>query len=53
MIGVIVNASEMGDALRKQGLEPSTSTPEEFGAFIRNEVAQNMRIARTAGINVE
>jgi tripartite-type tricarboxylate transporter receptor subunit TctC len=53
VIGVIVNASEMGDALRKQGLEPSTSTPEEFGAFIRNEVAQNMRIARAAGINVE
>jgi tripartite-type tricarboxylate transporter receptor subunit TctC len=53
VIGVIVNTSEMSDALRKQGLEPSTSTPEEFGAFIRNEVAQNIRIARTAGINVE
>jgi tripartite-type tricarboxylate transporter receptor subunit TctC len=53
VIGVIVNAPEMGDALRKQGLEPSTSTPEEFGAFIRNEVTQNIRIARAAGINVE
>ncbi|HEV2008663.1 MAG TPA: hypothetical protein VGQ88_08060 [Burkholderiales bacterium] len=49
----IVNTSEMSDALRKQGLEPSTSTPEEFGAFIRNEVAQNIRIARAAGIAVE
>lgn len=53
VIGAIVNTSEMSDALRKQGLEPSTSTPEEFGAFIRNEVAQNIRIARAAGINVE
>jgi tripartite-type tricarboxylate transporter receptor subunit TctC len=53
VIGAIVNTPEMTDALRKQGLEPSTSTPEEFGAFIRNEVAQNIRIAKEAGINVE
>jgi tripartite-type tricarboxylate transporter receptor subunit TctC len=52
-IGAIVNTTEMSDALRKQGLEPATTTPEEFGAFIRNEVAQNIRIAKTAGINVE
>ena len=52
-IGSIVNTPEMSDALRKQGLEPGTSTPEEFGAFIRNEVAQNMHIAKAAGINVE
>jgi len=49
----IVNTPEMADTLRKQGLEPSTSTPEEFGAFIRTEVAQNIRIAKEAGINVE
>ena len=53
MIITIVNAPDMSDALRKQGLEPSTSTPEEFGAFIRNEVAQNIAIAKAAGINVE
>jgi tripartite-type tricarboxylate transporter receptor subunit TctC len=52
-IGAIVNTPEMNDALRRQGLEPATGTPEEFGAFIRNEVAQNIRIAREAGINVE
>jgi tripartite-type tricarboxylate transporter receptor subunit TctC len=49
----IVNTPEMADTLRKQGLEPSPSTPDEFGAFIRNEVAQNIRIAKSAGINVE
>jgi tripartite-type tricarboxylate transporter receptor subunit TctC len=53
VIGAIVNTPEMSDALRKQGLEPSTSTPEEFGAFIRNEVAQNIGIAKAAGIVVE
>ncbi|MDB5808470.1 MAG: tripartite tricarboxylate transporter substrate binding protein [Betaproteobacteria bacterium] len=49
----IVNTADMTDALRKQGLEPSTSTAEDFGAFIRNEVAQNIRIAKSAAINVE
>jgi tripartite-type tricarboxylate transporter receptor subunit TctC len=49
----IVNSPEMADTLRKQGLEPGTSTPDEFGAFIRHEVAQNIRIAKDAGINVE
>ena len=53
VIVAIVNTPEMSDALRKQGLEPGTSTPEEFAAFIRNEVAQNIIIAKTAGINVE
>ena len=53
VIVAIVNTPEMSDALRKQGLEPGTSTPEEFGAFIRNEVAQNIVIAKAAGINVE
>ena len=52
-IVAIVNTPEMADTLRKQGLEPNTSTPEEFGAFIRTEVAQNIRIAKEAGINVE
>jgi tripartite-type tricarboxylate transporter receptor subunit TctC len=49
----ILGTPEMADTLRKQGLEPNSSTPEEFGAFIRTEVAQNIRIAKEAGINVE
>ena len=52
-LGAIVNAPDMADALRKQGLEPATGTPEEFGAFYRNEIAQNIRIARAAGIVLE
>ncbi len=49
----ILAAPDMADSLRKQGLEPNTSTPEEFGAFIRNEIAQNIKIAKSAGIVVE
>lgn len=44
---------EMKDAFNRQGLEPSTSTPEEFGRFIRDEVAQNIRVVKAAGIKVE
>ena len=53
VIAAIVNTPEMSDALRRQGLEPSTNSPEEFGAFLRNEITQNIRIAKAAGINVE
>lgn len=49
----ILAAPEMADGMRKQGLEPSTSTPEEFGAFIRTEIAQNVKIAKSAGITLE
>ena len=49
----IVNTAEMKDAFNRQGLDPATSTPEEFGAFIRNEVAQNIKVVREAGIKVE
>ncbi len=49
----IVNTTEMKDAFNRQGLDPATSTPEEFAAFIRNEVAQNIKVVREAGIKVE
>ena len=35
-----VNTPEMKEAFMKQGLDPATSTPEAFAAFIRDEVAQ-------------
>jgi tripartite-type tricarboxylate transporter receptor subunit TctC len=49
----IVNTPDMKEAFMKQGLDPATSTPEEFGAFIRNEVAQNIKLVKAAGIKVE
>ena len=36
----IVNTPEMKEAFVKQGLDPATTTPENFGAFIQNEVVQ-------------
>jgi tripartite-type tricarboxylate transporter receptor subunit TctC len=49
----IVNTPDMKEAFMKQGLDPATSTPEAFGAFIRDEVAQNVRLVKAAGIKVE
>ncbi len=49
----IVNTPEMKAAFMKQGLDPATSTPDEFGAFIRNEIAQNIKLVKAAGIKVE
>ena len=49
----IVNTPEMKEAFMKQGLDPATNTPEAFGAFIRSEVAQNIKLVKAAGIKVE
>ena len=49
----IVNTPEIRDAYMKQGLDPATSSPEEFGVFIRGEIAQNIRLVKAAGFKVE
>jgi len=54
--GVIVKAvgtPEIRDGFTKLGIEPQTGTPEQFGAFIRNELAQNAKVAKFAGIRIE
>ena len=35
------------------GNEPISSTPEELGSFIRNELAKNARVIKAAGIKAE
>ncbi len=49
----IVSTPEMREAYMKQGLDPAPTTPQEFAAFIRNEVAQNIKLVKAAGIKVE
>ncbi|MCC7079044.1 MAG: tripartite tricarboxylate transporter substrate binding protein [Burkholderiales bacterium] len=41
---------EVKAALFKQGLEPRTSSAQDFGAFIQREIDQNIKLARDAGI---
>ena len=49
----VVNTPEMKDALNKQGLEPQTSTPTEFAAFIRGELVQNAKLIKLADVKPE
>ncbi|HEV7390180.1 MAG TPA: tripartite tricarboxylate transporter substrate binding protein [Burkholderiales bacterium] len=48
-----VNTPEMKVAFFKQGLEAETNSPEQFTQMIRNEVEQNISLARNAGIRPE
>jgi len=52
-IGKVVNTPEMKEALNTQGLEPQTNTPEQFAAFMRNEIAQNAKLVKLAGLKAE
>jgi len=46
----ILTRPKTGEALLKLGLEPWTSTPEAFGAYIQSEYDKWGRIIREAGI---
>jgi len=49
-----VNASEIKESFfNKQGLEPQTNSPEEFGVFIQRELAQNAKLVRAVGVKPE
>ncbi len=49
----IVNAPELKESLNKQGLDPLTNTPEQFAAFIKNEIAQNAKLIKLSGAKTE
>jgi tripartite-type tricarboxylate transporter receptor subunit TctC len=46
----ILNRPDAGETLLKVGLEPWTSTPEAFGAYVKSEVEKWGRIIRELGI---
>jgi tripartite-type tricarboxylate transporter receptor subunit TctC len=48
-----VNTPQLTEAFVKQGLEVRTTTPEEFAAFMRRELAQNAKLAKFAGLRAE
>lgn len=48
-----LNAPETREAFAKLGLDGQPGTPEQFAAFLRNELAQNAKVVRFAGIRVE
>ena len=48
-----VTAADMQPRLAQAGVEPLTSTPEEFGLFIKSEAARFDKVIREAGIKGE
>ena len=41
------------EALISQGLDPFVSTPEQFGALIKSDIAKFDRVIKTANIKFE
>ena len=49
----VMQSADVQKALVAQGVEPTTSTPEAFGALIRSETAKWQKVIRDAGIKPE
>ena len=47
----ILNRPETAEALLKSGMEPSSSTPDAFGAYLKAEYNKWGRIIKAAGIS--
>ncbi len=52
LVAAIGNSS-VRNALAEQGADPVGSTPEEFAAFMRNEIAKWIKVARDSSIQPE
>lgn len=51
-IAAILNAPEMKERFRAQGMTLATSTPEEFAAFIRSEISKWRKVVKDSGAKV-
>ena len=48
-----MSAPDVRERLASDGAEPQTGTPEQFGTFIRSEIAQWTKVVKDAGIVAE
>jgi tripartite-type tricarboxylate transporter receptor subunit TctC len=48
-----VKSSDMQQAFATQGAEPTTSTPEELGVFVKSEIAKYAKVIKELEIRVE
>ena len=49
----IMRAPDMRERLISQGAEPQTSTPEQFAAYIKSEIAKWAKIVRDSGVAMQ
>ncbi len=52
-IAKVLNSAEITDRFAKQGVEVRTSTPEQFGEFVRAEVMRWAKVVKDAGIKAD
>ncbi len=48
----VVKLPEVADTLSKLGADPVGSSPEQFGAFIKAELAKWAKVVRSSGIEL-
>ena len=48
-----LEAPDVKEAMLKQGLDPAGGTPEEFGAYIRSELAKWSKVIRASGASAQ
>jgi tripartite-type tricarboxylate transporter receptor subunit TctC len=46
----VLRIAEVKEQFRKLGIDPTSMTPNEFGQFVRKEIATYQRIVKQAGI---
>lgn len=49
----IVNTQEMREAIAKHGFEARSTTPEQYAAFIRNDIAKIASVVEATEMKVE
>jgi len=49
----LLGGAELRERLFAQGMEPGGNTPEQFAAFIRNEIDKWRRVVKSANIRIE
>ncbi len=49
----IIARPEIRDAWAKQGAVPMTMTPDQFGAFLTQDIAKWAKVIKTAGIDIQ
>ena len=49
----VANAPDVTNALKKQGREVRTTTPDQFSELIRRELAQNAKLMKAIGLRVD
>src|SRR5476649_349159 len=52
-IGKIIAKSEIRDAWAKQGAVPMTMTPDQFGAFLKQDIDKWAKVIKTAGMALQ